>query len=111
MRSSRSCAHLLYLAGRALARPPRCVEEDVVERRLRLAAASLPQVGLKLLRGALLHDPPAVDDRDAVAELIGLLEVLRREEDRRPVSVDPPQLLPDGQPARGVEARRRLVQE
>ncbi len=51
------------------------------------------------------HDAAAVDDRDAVAELVGLLEVLRREEHRRAVPVDPAQLLPDRQPAGRVEDR------
>ena len=60
---------------------------------------------------ALAHDQAVVDDRDAVAELVGLLEVLRREEDRRALAVDPAQLLPDRQPAGRVEAGGRLVEE
>ena len=57
------------------------------------------------------HDEAAVDDRQAVAELVGLFEVLRREEDRRALAVDPPHLLPDGEPAGRVEAGRWLVEE
>ena len=78
--------HLLDLAGGALAGAARGVEEDVVERRLLVAAAALAQVGLERLGGALADDQAAVDDREPVAELVGLLEVLGGEEDRRPVA-------------------------
>ena len=87
------------------------VEEHVVERRLAVEAGALAQVGLELRGRALAHDPPVVDDRQPVAELVGLLEVLRGEEDRRAARVDAAQLVPDRQPARRVQAGGRLVEE
>src|SRR4051794_13492281 len=70
-----------------------------------------PDLGLQHRGRALGDDPPAADDPDAVGQLIGLLEVLRREEDRRPLVAQPPDLLPERDPARGVEACCRLVEE
>ena len=72
---------------------------------------ALAQLGLELRRRALAHDHAVVDDRQPVAELVGLLEVLRGEEDRRAAAVDAPHLVPHGQPARGVEPGGRLVEE
>ena len=46
-----------------------------------------------------------------VAELVGLLEVLGRQEDGRARGVDPANLVPDRQPRGRVEAGRRLVEE
>ena len=66
---------------------------------------------LEVVRRALGDDVPAVDDADAVGELLGLLEVLRREEDRRAVVVEQPHLAPERGAARRVQARRRLVEE
>ena len=44
---------------------------------------------------ALGDEPAAVDDADPVGELVGLLEVLRGEEDRHAeLVVEPPHLLP-----------------
>jgi hypothetical protein len=52
------------------------------------------------------------DDADAVGQLVGLFEVLRREEDRDAVGlVEPPHLGPHRRPAGGIEARGRLVEE
>ena len=48
-----------------------------------LQAAALAQLGLELRRRALAHDQAVVDDRQAVAQLVGLLEVLRGEEHGR----------------------------
>ncbi len=53
-----------------------------------------------------------VDDADAVGELVGLLEVLRGEEDgHAEVLVEALHLLPDAGPADGVEPGGRLVEE
>ena len=54
---------------------------------------------------------PGVDDRQPLAELVRLLEVLRGQEDRRPRLVDAADLLPDGQPGGGVESGGGLVEE
>ena len=52
-----------------------------------------------------------VDDADAVG-VLGLVEVVGREEDRRAVGVaDLAQVVPQAAPAHGVEAGRRLVEE
>ena len=62
-------------------------------------------------RSALGDDPAARDDRDAVGEVLRLVHVVRREQDRlaeRAEAVDErPRLAARG----GVEARRRLVEE
>ena len=47
-----------------------------------MAAGDAP---LELVRRALGDDPAAVEDRDPVGELVGLLQVLGREEDRHAV--------------------------
>jgi hypothetical protein len=52
-----------------------------------------------------------VDDGDAVGELIGLLQVLRRQHDGRAVGVQPADLLPQRDAAHRVEPGRGLVEE
>jgi hypothetical protein len=67
---------------------------------------------LELAGGALGHEAAVVDDADSIGQLIGLLEVLGREEDRHPeVSVQAPDFVPDPQTAGGIEPGRRLVEE
>ena len=57
------------------------------------------------------RDPAVVDDADAVG-LLGLLEVVGRQEDRRPVlAADVAQVRPQAVPADRVEPGRRLVEE
>ena len=68
-------------------------------------------LGLQLLRRALGDDLAVVDDRQAIAQLVGLLEVLRGEEHGRAAGVDPAHLVPDRQPRGGVQTGRRLVEE
>ena len=67
----------------------------------------------RLERGgrAVAHDPAVVDDRDAAGQLVGLVEVLRREEHGGALAVEPADLLPHRQAARGVEAGGGLVEE
>jgi hypothetical protein len=86
-----------------------CVEEDVVERDLG-AVAPCAQLRLQVGWRSLAHDQAVVDDRKQVAELVGLLEVLRRR-DLRAVPFDPAHLLPDREPAHRVEPGGRLVEE
>ena len=69
------------------------------------------EIGLEVAGRALAHDQTVVDDREPIAELVGFLQVLRREEDRRPALVDAADLVPDRQPAGGVQPGRRLVEE
>jgi hypothetical protein len=57
-----------------------------------------------------LHPPPVHDD-DVVGELVGLLEVLRGQQQRRAVPHQPPQHVPQLEPAARVEPGRRLVEE
>jgi len=52
-------------------------------------------------RSPLGDDSPFVDDREPLAELVGLLQVLRGEEDRRARRVDAADLIPDRQPEAG----------
>src|SRR5262245_1619776 len=57
-------------------------EEDVFEARLLLDVLDLGrrQQPLELVEGAVLDDAALVEDRDAVGELLGLVEVLGRQE-------------------------------
>ena len=52
-----------------------------------------------------------VDDRDPVAELVGLLHVVRGEEDRLALGVELAEDLPQRDAALRVEAGGRLVEE
>jgi hypothetical protein len=67
--------------------------------------------GLELTRGALGDHPPPVDDRDAVGQLVGLLEVLGAEQDRRPLGRQRPGDLPHLVARPRVQAGGRLVEE
>jgi hypothetical protein len=64
-----------------------------------------------LVRSALGDDAPVGDDRDPVAELRRLVEVVRGEEDARPVVRERPDQVPERTPRLRVEARGRLVEE
>src|SRR4051794_33037697 len=66
---------------------------------------------LELLGRALGNHEPLVDHRDPVAESVGLVEVLRRQENRRPSRDEALHQLPETEPTPRVEARRRLVEE
>src|SRR5437868_14120190 len=56
-------------------------------------------------------DLSVVDDRDAVAQRIRLVEVMRCHEYRRPPFVHPPHLVPDTRAALRVEPGGRLIEE
>ena len=56
-------------------------------------------------------DLAVVDDGDRVGELVGLLEVLGRQEERHALAHEPADDLPHADPAARVEAGRRLVEE
>ena len=66
---------------------------------------------LELGRRALGDDPAAVEQRDPAREPVGLLEVLRREQDRDAARDELADDVPHHPPAAGVEAGRRLVEE
>ena len=68
-------------------------------------------VGLQLRGRVLGDDEPARDDPDAVGELVGLLEVLRGQEDRGALVLEAADLVPEGDPAHRVQARGGLVEE
>ena len=70
------------------------------------------QVRLEVVGGAAGDDATTVDDRDATRQAIGLLQVMRRQQDGQPVDVgEPGDLGPKLGPGLRVEARGRLVQE
>ena len=87
------------------------------------AAPTSPRVGdvelddvaadpvLQLVRRARRDDEALVDDDDLVGELVGLLEVLRREQQRRPLADELADDGPHAEPAAWVESGRRLVEE
>src|SRR5918998_1835403 len=56
-------------------------------------------------------DSAVVDERDLLAQLLGLLQVVRRQEDREPRVVQFPDVLPQRVPELYVHARRRLVEK
>src|SRR5919198_356700 len=90
---------------RGRARVVRGIDRDRLDRRLR-------DLGLERGRGALGDDVPVVDDPDAVGEHVGLLEVLRRQEDGDALLArEPADLAPERGAALNVEPRRRLVEE
>ena len=79
---------------------------------MRATMTSVPIAALELGGRALGDEAAGVDDADAVGELVGLLEVLRGEEDGHPeLVVEPPHLLPHAGAADRVEAGGRLVEE
>ena len=57
------------------------------------------------------HDPAFAEHRDAVGELLGLVEVVRGQQDRRAERAQVADRLPGGAARAGVEAGRRLVEE
>ena len=67
--------------------------------------------GLELGGRAAGDHAAAVDDRDVVGQGVGLLEVLRGEQDRDAVGHELTHLLPQAQPRAGVEARGRFVEK
>jgi hypothetical protein len=60
---------------------------------------------------ALRHDAPLVDDDQAVAQLLGLIHVVRREQQCRALLLQPEQPVPQDVPRLRVEPRRRLVEQ
>lgn len=71
------------------------------------AAADL---GLQLVDPAPGDDLPPVDDRQLLGELLGLLHILRGQQDGGALGDHPLHLVPDLVTGPGVEPRRRLVQ-
>src|SRR6266851_2941940 len=90
-------------ARELVAQPPAVlsVDEDVL----------LDQVGLDAIRRPERHDLALVDDADRVG-LLSLLEIVRREEDRRAaLASDRGEVLPERPAARYVEAGSWLVEK
>src|SRR4051794_4844501 len=65
----------------------------------------------QLARRADGEDPPLLDDRHPVGELLGLVEVVRGQHDRLAQRAQRADRLPRAAPGGGVEAGRRLVEE
>ncbi len=88
-------------------------EEDLLEGRLLLDVLDLGgrEQGLELGEGAVGDDPALVEDRDPVGEVLGLVEVLRREQHRRALARERLDGPPHLEPRLRVEPRRRLVEE
>ena len=70
-----------------------------------------PDPILELAAGSLRDHLPVVDDGDPVGELVGLLEVLRREQERRPLAPELAHDRPDLVAAARIEPGRGLVEE
>ena len=69
------------------------------------------QAALQLRAGPLRDHPPGAQDRDPVGELVGLVEVLGRQQHGRARGDHAPYRLPDLVPATRVEPGGRLVEE
>ena len=69
------------------------------------------ELRLQLVGRAPGDDLAVVDDRDRVGQLVGLLEVLRRQQQRRALLDEAPDDVPHPDPAARVEAGRRLVED
>ena len=91
---------------RAAARPRRAGRG-----RARRTRRARPDRRLQLAGGALRDDPAVVDHGDPVGELVGLVEVLRGEQDRRARGDEGAHDLPYLVAAARVQAGRRLVEE
>jgi hypothetical protein len=72
-----------------------------------LAADARLQLGRRPLGG----DPAVVEHDDVVGQAVGLLQVLRGEQQRRAVADEVAEQAPQLDAAAGVQARRRLVEE
>src|SRR5690606_40402812 len=86
-----------------------CLEQVVVgQRDADVVAADLPLQAAGVAAG---DDLAPVDDDDVVGQAVGLLEVLRGEQQRRAPADQRVQHLPQLVAGPGVEAGRRLVEE
>ena len=83
---------------------PDQLEVGVLEARTPYCAASSPLVPAATIS-------PLVDEGDPAAELLGLLEVVRRQQDRRALGVDPLDVVPQLEPQLDVDAGGRLVED
>ena len=86
----------------------RCGGMGLAERELQARPADLR---LQLGRGAAGDHAAVVDHHDPVGELVGLVEVLGRKQQRHAIGDEPSDHVPHPHPARGVQAGRRLVEE
>ena len=72
---------------------------------------SAPTSALSSSGRAADDDHAAVDDREPVAQAIGLLEVVRRQEQRHALALQPPELVPERRARGRIDPGRRLVEE
>ena len=68
-------------------------------------------LALQVVGGAFGDDYPVVDDREPVGQRVGLLEVVRGQEDRRAARAQEADLVPHPRPCLRVETGRGLVEE
>ena len=105
----RRAARSTWTSATSGAPAPRRVDSSALRDRddqRRLAGRSLSSQ-----RRALGDDPAVVDDHDVVGELVGLLEVLGREQQGRAVAHEVAQHVPELDPAARVQPGGRLVEE
>ena len=81
-----------------------------------LAVPAVADLGLGCAAGQLgrradADDPAFAEHGDPVGELLGLVEVVRGQEDRRAERAEVADRLPGGAPRAGIEPGRRLVEE
>src|SRR3954468_192034 len=102
----------------------KCLAGQAVEERSRVFGLDLPSLTVlepgdaigraarrELRRRPLRHDHAVLHDRHAVGQLLRLLEVVRREEQRLPQLAQRLDHLPGGTPGGRVEAGGRFVEE
>src|SRR3954447_16709322 len=102
------------LAGQLVQEGGRIFGDPLVVLAIRVAprhAHAPRRVDPELARRSLGEDPAALDDRHAVGERLGLVEVVRRQQDRLAEVAERADGLPGGAAGRGGEAGRRLGEE
>ena len=68
-------------------------------------ARSLNRLEIELVDGAHLEDAAVVHDREPIAQDLGLLHVVGRQQDRPAVGLEAPDEVPQGAPGRRIETR------
>src|SRR6266487_2722684 len=91
--------------------PERSEQVPVVPPVLDRHAEGPADLPLRPVRGPLEQDPALLDDVQPLRKRLRLVEIVRREKDRRALPGQLPQDVPDRPPCERVEADRRLVEE
>ena len=106
---ARSSSHARVVDARRSGARSAAIERRRGRRATRTAARSIATI--EILRRAGGDDLAVIDDRDAIAELFGFFDVVRRQQHGVAVLLHPRDFAVQLAPGLRVEARRRLVEE